>query len=173
MDFIKEFVIPFGGLKIGIHHFDFEIDDQFFEHFKYSEIKKGKVTVHLKMEKEEKMLLLKFSLEGNVRVPCDRCYEPVDIRINGDESLIVKPGDGYYEESEEIQIIPEGDTQLDISPFLYEYVHLLLPVRRTHPEDENGKSLCNPEIVKRIDEISTSLEPDPRWEILKKLKTKN
>ena len=170
MDYFKQFVIQFGGLKADQHHFDFEIDDKFFENFEYSEIKNGTISVHLELVKEEKVLAFHFSFNGKVILPCDRCFEPVDLKISGTEHLIVKFGAGYYEENEELQIIPEGVNQFDISPFLYEYIHLLLPVRRVHSEDENGNSLCDPEIIKMLEQTTLAGEPDPRWEVLNKLK---
>lgn len=173
MDYLKQFVIPFGGLKPGVHQFSFEVDDLFFERFEHSEIKKGKFKVEVAFEREEKMLILNFLINGKVDVPCDRCYESFLLAVNGKERLIVKFGDGFHEENEEVQIIPLGETQIDISPFIYEFVHLLIPYRRVHPEDENGNSLCDPEVIKRIDEREAASEPDPRWEVLKKLKPKN
>ena len=173
MDYLRQFIIPFKGLKPGEHQFDFDIEDLFFESFEYSEIKKGQIHVHLNMVKEETMLVLEFDLKGKITVPCDRCFEPVDIPIEGDEELIIKFGEDFHEENEIIQVIPGGETQVDISNFLYEYIHLLAPARKIHPEDEDGNSSCDPEIIKRIDTISTSSEPDPRWEALKKLTTKN
>lgn len=173
MDYLKQFVIPFGGLKPGIHQFSFEVDDLFFEQFEHSEIKKGKVKVEIAFEREEKMLILNFLINGKVEIPCDRCYESFFLPISGRERLIVKFGNSFHEENEEVQIIPEGETQIDISPFIYEFVHLLIPFRRVHPEDKNGNSLCNMEIIKRIDEREAPSEPDPRWEVLKKLKPKN
>lgn len=170
MDWSHQFMIRFGGLKADTHHFDFEIDDKFFEHFEYSEIKNGTIAVHVELVKEEKVLTFHFFFDGKVILPCDRCFEPVELKISGAEQLIVKFGSGYYEENEELQIIPEGVNHFDISPFLYEYSHLLLPVRRVHPEDENGNSLCDPEIIKMLEQTSSASEPDPRWEVLNKLK---
>jgi uncharacterized protein len=170
VDWFKQYVIQFGGLKAGEHHFDFEIDDTFFEHFEYSEIKNGTIAVHLELVKEEKVLTFHFFFDGMVILPCDRCFEPVDLKIKGTEQLIVKFGESYYEENDELQIIPEGVNQFDISPFLYEYIHLLLPVRRIHAEDENGNSLCDPEIIKMLDQPTSRAETDPRWEVLNKLK---
>jgi len=173
MDYLKQFVIQFGGLKPGVHQFSFLIDDLFFEHFEYSEIKKGEVSVLIDLEKEEKMLVLHFAIDGKVEFPCDRCYLPFWLDIKGEENLIVKFGKDYHEENEDIQVIPEGEHHIDVSPFIYEYIHLLMPFRKVHPEDEDGNSLCDPEVIKRIDEREALSEPDPRWEILKKLKTKN
>ena len=173
MDYLKQFVIPFGGLKPGVHQFFFEVDDLFFEQFEHSEIKKGNFTVEVDFEREEKMLILNFVINGKVEIPCDRCYESFLLPVSGKERLIVKFGAGFHEENEEVQIIPLGETQIDISPFIYEFVHLLIPFRRVHPEDENGNSLCDPDIIKRIDEREATSGPDPRWEALKKLKPKN
>lgn len=169
----KQFLIPIEGIKPGTHSFDFKIDESFFQHFEYSEIKSGEVDVHLVMEKEDRLLQFHFSLNGFVRVPCDRCYEMMDQKITGEEVLIVKFGPDFHEESDVIQIIPEGESHFDISTFLYEYVHLLLPIRRVHPEDEEGNSECDPEIIRRLEASPKPSEPDPRWEILNKLKTKN
>jgi uncharacterized protein len=173
MDYLKQFVIQFGGLKSGLHQFSFTVEDLFFGQFEYSEIKKGNVNVKIDFEREEKILILNFLIDGKVEMHCDRCYEPFLLPISGKERLIVKFGNDFHEENEEVQIIPEGETQIDISSFIYEFIHLLIPFRRVHPEDENGNSLCDPEIIKRIDERESSSEPDPRWEVLKKLKLKN
>jgi uncharacterized protein len=173
VSYFSQFLIPIAGIKADNYSFDFIIDESFFQHFEYSEIKSGEVKVHLVMEKEEKLIQFHFSLSGFVRVPCDRCYEPMDQEISGEEDLIVKFGPDFHEESEVVQVIPEGEHHFDVSPFLYEYVHLLLPIRRVHPEDENGNSKCDPEIIRRLEDSPQPSEPDPRWEILNKLKTKN
>jgi uncharacterized metal-binding protein YceD (DUF177 family) len=173
MDYFRQFVIPFSGLKQGIHRFDFEADDLFFEHFEYSEIKNGRISVGLNLTKEENLLVLDFTFDGQVTLPCDRCFEPVDLRIQGKNRLCVKYGSGYYEENEALQIIPEGETQFNVSPFIYEFIHLLLPVKRIHPEDENGESRCNPEVLKMLEDLSEKHAPDPRWEVLNDLLKNN
>ena len=173
MEHLRQFVIPFGGLKPGTHHFSFEIDDKFFEHFEHSEIRKGNFIVEVLLEKEEKVLNFGFTISGSAEVTCDRCGEPFRLPFNGTERLIVKFGENYHEENDEVQIIPLGENNLDVSPFIYEYVHLLLPARRVHPEDGQGFSHCDPEIIKRIEEQDPATGTDPRWEALKKLQSKN
>jgi len=173
VDYLRQFVIPFRGLKPGEHPYDFEIDDLFFASFEYSELKKGQIHVHLNVIKEETMLIFQFTINGKITVPCDRCFEPVEIPVEGDEELIIKFGVDFHEESESIQVIPEGETQIDVSSFIYEYIHLLVPARKIHPEDNEGNSSCDPDIIKRIDTWVQPSEPDPRWDALKKLKPKN
>ncbi len=159
-------------MKPGSHQFDFEIDDSFFENFEYSEIRNGVIHLHLLIEKEENLLVFHFDFKGHVRVPCDRCYEPFDLPVEGNERLILKFGHDYHEESEEVQVVPIGENHFDIGQFIYEYIHLSLPVRRVHPENELGENTCDEGIINRLEDHSTPAGPDPRWEILLKLKKK-
>lgn len=46
------FEIPFVGLKVGVHEFDFEIDDKFFESLPYSLIERGSLKAFLSLEKK-------------------------------------------------------------------------------------------------------------------------
>ena len=48
---LKEFTIQFVGLKTGRHHYDYQIDDQFFEHFEYDDFNHVDVKVDLELEK--------------------------------------------------------------------------------------------------------------------------
>ena len=167
------YIIPFRGLKPGIHPFDFEIGDAFFEVFPESQIHTGTVHVHLDFEKEERMLVLLFRLNGSVQVPCDRCNEPVNISIGGEERLIMKFGDEYQEQSDEVVIIPEMTYEVDIAPFIYEYIHLLLPMRKVHGETGAEGSTCDPAILRKLDELNHKPSTDDRWDALSKLKDSN
>lgn len=167
---LEQYNIPFSGLKPGTHIFDFSIDGNFFEQFEYPGIKDGLVSVTVTMEKEERLFDLHFHLKGEVMVPCDRCNEMIWMPIEGTQRLLVKLGEGYLEESEDVQVIPETENKIELANFIYEYIVLMLPARRVHPEDENGVSLCDPEIIKKLAQLTEHHEPDPRWEILNKLK---
>lgn len=166
MKVLKEFVIPFVGLKEGVHDYEFEIGKSFFESFEYSEIEQGSVHAEVSMEKKERMLIFNFRLSGEVQLPCDRCLSPLEMPIEGADRLIVKFGSEYEEESEEILIIPETDSMIDISSFIYEYIMLKLPIQRVHPESENR---CDQTVVEMLDQ-QVQVETDPRWDALKDLK---
>ena len=170
MDYKTQFIIPVTGLKPGTHQFDFLIDDTFFEQFEYSEIKSGNINLQVIIEKEENLVVFHFSFKGQVTIPCDRCYEPLYMPIEGNERLILKFGTDFHEESEEIQVVPIGENHFDISPFIYEYIHLALPARRVHPDNEEGESTCNADIIRRLEDLERSSMPDPRWEALARLK---
>jgi len=169
VNYLRHFIIPFSGLKVGNHTFNFEIEDKFFEHFEYSEIRKGRLHVDCVLDKQLRMMVLYFDIDGMVTIPCDRCAEEFDQPINGKQKLIVKFGADHKEESEDILVITEKEHELDISQFLYEYIHLMLPFKKVHGTDENGNSLCNPEVIRYIVEKEEH-SIDPRWEALQKLK---
>jgi uncharacterized metal-binding protein YceD (DUF177 family) len=169
MNYMRNFVIPFSGLKVGNHPYTFEIEDKFFEHFEYSEIKQGQVHVNCMLEKQVRMMVFHFEIKGEVLVTCDRCSGEFFLPVEGNQQLVVKYGADHVEESEDILVITEKEHELDISQFLYEYVHLLLPFKKVHGTDENGNSLCDPEVIRFIKD-SGEHPDDPRWEVLRKLK---
>jgi uncharacterized metal-binding protein YceD (DUF177 family) len=163
----------FSGLKPGSYTFEYHVGKSFFEQSGESWIGDGDVGVVVSMERGERMLDLHFSIHGSVKVPCDRCNEPVEVKVDGEERLIVKYGDRYHEESEDVQVIPESANLFDVGPFIYEYIHLLVPARRVHPADADGNSLCDPAVLKKLEELSGQSVADPRWEALNVLKNKN
>jgi len=167
---MEKYQIQFSGLKPGLHNFEFTLDHTFFEHYSYSDITACEIKVFTVMEKEERMLVFNFDIRGNLDMECDRCGDPLNIEISGKQNLVVKLSDRYEEESEDVQIIKESDGRFDISQFLYEYVCLMLPAHRVHQNDSKGKSLCNPDVIKRLEDPNLTHEPDPRWEVLRKLK---
>jgi uncharacterized protein len=169
VNYLRHFIIPFSGLKAGNYPLTFEIEDKFFEQFEYSEIKQGNIHVDCLLDKQVRMMVLSFTITGTVRVTCDRCAGEFDWPVEGSQQLIVKFGQEHTEESEDILVISEKEHELDISQYLYEYVHLLVPIKKVHGTDENGNSLCDPDVIRYIKEEEDH-SADPRWEILKKLK---
>ena len=86
------FKIPFVGLKLGQHEFEFDVDDSFFETLSYSLIEKGKLKVWLDLEKKETMLLASFQVDGTVEMVCSRCNESMDAELEGELDVIYKFG---------------------------------------------------------------------------------
>ncbi len=169
VDYLRQFVIPFIGLTTGNHQFEFEIDDKFFASFEYSEIKQAWVSVSLDLERQERMLVLNFLLSGTIRVTCDRCLDEFDLPVKSAEEFFIKFGPEHKEESDNVLIIAENETHIDLAPLLYDYLSLLVPFRVVHPDNDKGESLCDPEVLKRIEQLSVHKEKDPRWDALKDL----
>ena len=57
---IRDYQIPWVGLKNGEHNFHFEIDESFFTYFDHAEIKRCDIHIDLKFQKSEHLFILKF-----------------------------------------------------------------------------------------------------------------
>ena len=51
---LKEFVIPFIGLKLGEHTFDFKITKTFFEYFEYEDFNNSDINLEVLLIKKKK-----------------------------------------------------------------------------------------------------------------------
>lgn len=169
----KEFLIPFIGLKIGKHQFEYRVTKAFFEDFEYDDFEDCDIKVHVVLEKKSTMLELDFKHSGTVHVPCDLTGEPFDLPVKGKLHLVVQFGDTFNNDNEELLVVPHGEHQIDISQYVYEMIVLSVPQKRVHPGVKDG-TLQSPALEK-LDELSvreadkTEEETDPRWDSLKKL----
>ena len=172
----REYVIQFAGLGLGIHEFEFEVKDKFFANFEGSAIDNGKFKIDLELNKQTNMLVLKFFIKGTTHVECDRCSDMFDLKVTGEQQLIVKLGEEDFGDNDEIIALPFGESEIDVSRYIYEFIVLSLPLRRLHP-DVKGKTTCNKEVLKKLEEIALKEEEekkiDPRWEKLKGIKFDN
>jgi uncharacterized metal-binding protein YceD (DUF177 family) len=172
----RQFVIPFKGLKTGKHDFIFDIDDKFFDSFEDSEINKGMVHIEIQLIKSVTMLELMFDLKGTVTVMCDRCLDDFNLSISYNTNLYVKFGDTTEEQTDEILVLSHNEFELNVSQYIYEYTLLSLPYRRVHPDNDQGESMCNKEMLRKLNEylIDENIRhPDPRWSDLNFLLNNN
>jgi uncharacterized protein len=168
---LRQYAIPFRGLKEGRHDFEFVADNAFFEQFDSSEVKKGLVRVGVELIKHTQFLELHFGLSGRVTVQCDRCLGPYAQGIDHSATLYVRFGETTQEQTDEVFILAESAAELKLEQFIFEYIHLALPVKRIHP-DIDGHSGCDPEMIEVLKAHTTHEESDgedPRWDKLKGL----
>jgi uncharacterized metal-binding protein YceD (DUF177 family) len=171
----NEFNIPFSGLALGNHLFDFDIKDKFFEALEYSEIKKANIQVKLDLLKQSTMLVLNFELIGSIHTNCDRCDEEFDLHISGKYKLIVKFSNTVEEsDDDDIITLSTNESEIDVSQFLYEYIILSIPARRVHPDTKSGESGCDKKVIDKLNNLLIEEEKedksDPRWDALKNIK---
>jgi len=168
---LRQYAIPFRGLKEGEHNFEFVADNSFFEHFDSSEVSKGLVKVHVELIKHGQFLELLFDLTGKVTVICDRCLEPFVLGIEHDAVLYIRFGEKSIEQTDEVIILADSTNEIRLEQYIYEYIHLALPYQKIHPEiDEH--SGCNPEMMKKLEDHAGNDESDgedPRWDKLRGL----
>jgi len=173
------YTIGISGLKEGHNTIDFEIDNKFFERFEESEVKEGSLFANVELQKSSSHIDLLIRISGSVRVCCDRCLEMFFHPVDCENRLLVKLGKKIEDIDPDIISIPADEHQLDLQQLFYEYIHLALPIKRVHPDDIEGNSSCDPEMLKKLDELIVADENendndnDPRWDELKKMMNDN
>ncbi|MCH2229027.1 MAG: DUF177 domain-containing protein [Crocinitomicaceae bacterium] len=185
----RDYIIPFVGLKIGSHKFEFDITDAFFDNYEYSIIRNGNVKVELNLEKKETMLVGDYTISGVVQSECDRCTDPMDADVSGEYQLIYK-FDTEPSDDESLIIVYPEEFELNIADSILELITVSLPLRTIHEEGE-----CNEEMIEQLKEYvlvedvfedksddesfensededndDDDQEIDPRWAALKGLK---
>ncbi len=171
----KEFIIPFSGLKQGKHEFGYTIENTFFESFEYDEFNGADIKLDVTLNKMSTMMELEMKARGTVNVDCDLTSEPYDQNIQADLELVVKFGDEYNNDNDEILIIPHSEYQINIAQYVYEMLVLSVPLKKVHPGVLDGS--LQSEVLDRLEELQpkdtkeNKEDIDPRWDALKKLLT--
>ncbi len=176
---LKEFTIPFVGLKLGKHQFNFELKKAFFEHFEYDEFNDAAINLDVLLEKMSTLLEFTLTFNGTVNVACDITNEPFDQVISGTYKFVVKFDEEYNDENEDLLILPHGCYEVNIQQYIYESIVLAMPSRRIHPGVKDGT--LKSDILDKLEELSPKAideeetpedeNTDPRWDSLKKLLT--
>jgi len=168
---LKQFNIPFVGLKEGKHLFQYKVDNTFFELYNYNEFEKSSINVTLEFVKKSTLFELEFTASGTVNVPCDVTNEYFDLEITATLPLVVKFGQEYNDENEEILILPHEVYQFSVAQFIYEMIVLGIPNKRVHPKVLDGTMEIEALEQLEIKEEKTVETTDPRWDKLKNLIT--
>ena len=178
MKITNEFLIPFIGLKLGKHQFDFQISKAFFDNFDYHEYESCDIKVTVVLDKKSTILELSFKHKGTVYVPCDLTNEMFNLPIKGKINLVVQFGEEFNNDNEELLILPHGEFQIDLSQYIYEMIVLSVPLKRIHPGIKDGTlktetldKLTELSVKKAKKEVQQEENIDPRWDKLKQLLT--
>ncbi len=177
--------IPLKTISEGIHTFDYELDNGFFEKIDSPEVRKGTVKVVVTLKKTADIFELNFDLDGIVYVPCDRCLDDMEQPVSYKGKLYVRFGSDFSQESDEVVIVPENEGEINIAWFLYEFIVLSIPSKHVHPpgkcnkamssklrkhliknsDDDDGFDISDEELADDADDEESEI--DPRWNKLK------
>ncbi len=172
MKSLRTYSIPFTGLKLGKHQFEYTVDDAFFDEFDYSLVKKANLQCRVELDKQETMLILDFHISGTVNATCDRCLaqypQPLDIT----EQQIAKFSDEVIDEDDEIINLNKNDHEINIAGLIYEYINVAMPFISVCG-DEGNTSYCDKEMLEKLNNLSgnegQNEQTDPRWDVLRKI----
>jgi len=142
------------------------------------------------------MLELQLSHKGTINVPCDVTNEDFDLPIEGNLNLLVKFGEEFNNDNDDLLILPFAEFQFNVMQYIYEMIALSVPYKRIHPdiaadyeEEESDDEFdfldsYDLEMINEDDADDDELDDnetdensdnnndtDPRWDKLKQLLT--
>jgi uncharacterized protein len=175
---LRAYKINIVGLTNTVHHFDFEVGNDFFKQYGTELISEGSLTAQVVLDKRETFIDAHFIISGHVKLICDRSLDPFEYPIKADKKLVFKYGDANEELSDEIVMIHRDSDSLELGQYIFEFIALEVPIKKLHPrfqdeEDEDDATEGKIIYTSKTSEDDNNPEGgdiDPRWEILKKLK---
>jgi uncharacterized metal-binding protein YceD (DUF177 family) len=174
----RDYDIAFVGLKQGIHEYQYQVNDKFFEAYQPQDFRRCKANIKLTLDKQNGFMLLKFEIGGALEVTCDRCGSNILPMNLWDEFNVVirfaEEPDSMNEQEEDpdVYYIARGESHLHIADWIFEFVNLSIPMQRMCSEDKMGSQFCNNDVLDmlRKGEDEPGRSENPIWKGLEKLK---
>jgi len=121
--------------------------------YEMSEISDASINVQLTLVKHTHFLELHFEMNGWAEVNCDRCLDPLNLEVASKAQIFVRFGNDSVEDDSDVITLPYEEDRLNVAQHLYEFAHLNLPIRKVHADDANGQSLCNTEMINKLEQF--------------------
>lgn len=170
---MHNFTVKLGPITNGKNSFSFEVEDQFFEAFTFSDVKHANISAVATLDKDGENISLNLTIDGQInQLACDICTDELSVQISGETNIIIKKTDDDVTSTDDIFYIKKSENKLDLKHLIFELIVLNAPKKRQHALDKQGNSTCNIEmvdLVKRYTQIKEK-SSDPRWDALKSLK---
>lgn len=174
----REYEIAFVGLKPGVHSFEYEIDDRFFEDFQQQDFRNCKAHVKLLLEKStSSFLILRFDVGGSLEFTCDRCSNDMPFQLFDEFRITVKMVENPEimndeEDDPDVYYISKGESHLDVKGWIYEFVNLSIPMQKTCQYENMNGPYCNEaarEVLRKL-KMEEGEKGNPLWKGLEKFK---
>lgn len=195
------FDLPLKGMPNGTQEFEYELGMDFFRKMESTDVLSGDVNVKVEVKRSGDIYELKFALNGEIGIPCDRCLDEMQHTVDTEYRVNVKYGEEYNDDADDVIEIPESFNTFDVSGLIYDTIMLTIPLQHTHAAGE-----CNAEMQAQLaahravnildeedwddednayatyaddqdstaqDDENNNFSCDPRWEALRKLKDNN
>jgi uncharacterized metal-binding protein YceD (DUF177 family) len=178
MSLRREYEIAFVGLKPGVHEFNYEVNDRFFEDFQEQDFKNCKAQVKLLLEKNSSsFMILRFEMGGTVEVVCDRCNNDLPLQLFDEFVITVKMVEepeamNEQEEDPDVYYISKTESHLDVKAWIYEFINLSIPMQKTCEYENMDGPYCNQAAKTLLNGMKSGGEnkENPIWKDLKKFR---
>lgn len=169
------FAIAYIGLKKEIHHFECQLDASFFSNAESLDLQEANIHVEVTLDKRLEPYVVDVLINGNITTACDKCASALVLPIIGHQCLYVKFTGADSDDTsidDDILVIHRDDPEIDLHPFLHDYVQLSLPLSKVC-EDPGNTQYCDKEVVRILENMKDISEPEQNnalWQSLEKLK---
>ena len=178
MSHSREFEIAFVGLKPGMHEYNYEISDKFFDPFQQQDFRNCKAHVRLFLEKQTGFLLLKFEIGGVLEVVCDRCNSYLPIQLWDEFHITVKMAEepekmNEEEDDPDVYYISRGESHISLTNWIYEFINLSIPMHKTCSFEKMDGPHCNPaarDALNKTEPKEKETKANPIWKGLEKFR---
>jgi uncharacterized metal-binding protein YceD (DUF177 family) len=173
----REFEIAFVGLKPGLHHYEYRVDDKFFASFGPQDFSHCEANIRLTLDKKTGFMQLKFDIDGTVQGICDKCGNSLPLQLWDEFSLLVKLVDdpdtmNEQEEDPDVFYIGRGESHLYLSNWIYEFIILSIPFQKICADAEKGGPYCNLEVLEKLKQLEQGVKSENKtiWKGLDQFK---
>lgn len=194
MSKFSEYQLPLQSLPQGEHHYSYHLGKTFFDNMESADVRDANIEVALTVVYKGDVYDLTMHLTGTLTVLCDRCLDDMELPVDTTYHIMVKYGDTYRDDSDDMLEIPHGDAGLNIAYMLFDTASLAIPIKHVHPlgkcnrqmsaalrrhsarpignDEDNGleqQLVDEMEQMEATDSDDISTPTDPRWDALKGL----
>jgi uncharacterized metal-binding protein YceD (DUF177 family) len=173
----REYEIAFVGLKPGIHEFNYEIKDSFFEDYGVQDFWDSQATVKLLLEKTTSFMILRFQVGGTMKVVCDRCSSDLPMNLFEDFTVTIKAVENPEEmndteEDPDVFYISRGESHLNVAPMIYEFINLSVPMQKECEFENMDGPHCNEAAREALNKMKQDIvtKENTLWKGLEKFK---
>ncbi len=173
----RAFEIAFVGLKPGVHTFEYQIEDKFFQPYGEQDFSNCNASIRLRLDKKSSFMMLAFDVDGTAVVSCDRCGNPLKMQLWDEFTVVVKIVDepeqmNSQEADPDVYYISKSESHLHIADWIYEFVNLSIPLQKRCEDEEIGGPQCNREVLEKLKrmEAEAAKTAPPLWKGLDQFK---
>lgn len=154
------YIIDLKCILTGPVEFGYHLDDAFFTAVEAGEILGGQVDAKVRVEPHGGHHVLSFSMQGVVRLTCDRCLDEMDCPVDVQRALRTKFGPEFSDEGDDLVIVSETEGTIDIGWYLYEFIALGLPMQHRHEDGGCNEAMMRALEAHRVDDAGEEDEAD-------------
>ena len=125
---------------------NFNLDKKFFEFSDYFLIDNYSVDCAVVIEKKNAFWQLDIEIRGFANTYCDRCGDPLLLKLKGSDVYFLKKEDDGSSQSHNVIYITHSTEPVNLESVLKEVLFFVIPKTKVHKEND-----CNLDVLRKLD----------------------